>query len=212
MPNYLHVVLIEVLTVSFILIPTFLGDFPFYFMLALLVIITTIELMQALLQSKNLILYPLVFIYPWAFVISLLFIYQLNNGPLYIFFLFFIVELNDSVAYVAGKFYGHKKIFPKLSPHKTYIGLYSGVAASLLLSFILGLALFNVALFNLLLIIVVALCSGIVGDMFTSFIKRSAGIKDFSNIIPTQGGILDAYDAFIFSAPFYYIAIKELVI
>jgi phosphatidate cytidylyltransferase len=47
-------------------------------------------------------------------------------------------------------------------------------------------------------------CAGLCGDLFASHLKRRAGLKDYGNLIPTQGGVLDLYDAFLFAAPVFY--------
>tara|TARA_Y100000741_G_scaffold361342_1_gene345131 strand:- start:824 stop:1195 length:372 start_codon:yes stop_codon:yes gene_type:complete len=108
----------------------------------------------------------------------------------------------DVGGFVFGKLIGGKKL-TSISPNKTY----AGVVGSLLLSLTLGyvyfitqnnLILFNVNLF--VLIIIVSIVSQI-GDLFISFLKRKAKIKDTGTLLPGHGGILDRIDGMIFALP-----------
>ena len=107
-----------------------------------------------------------------------------------IFILIFISFLNDTVAYIVGKSLGGPLIVPKISPNKTW----SGTLSSFLISFIV-LYFFR---FNLLECFLIA-SSLFLGDLFFSFIKRKYSIKDFSNMIPGHGGILDRIDSIFLS-------------
>jgi len=107
-----------------------------------------------------------------------------------IFILIFISFLNDTVAYIVGKSFGGPLIVPKISPNKTW----SGTLSSFLISFIV-LYFFR---FNFLECFLIA-SSLFFGDLFFSFIKRKYSIKDFSNMIPGHGGILDRIDSIFLS-------------
>ena len=107
-----------------------------------------------------------------------------------IFILLFISFLNDTVAYTVGKSVGGPLIVPMISPNKTW----SGTLSSFLISCIV-LYFFR---FNLIECFVIA-SSLFFGDLFFSYIKRKYSIKDFSNIIPGHGGILDRIDSIFIS-------------
>ena len=107
-----------------------------------------------------------------------------------IFILIFISFLNDTVAYIVGKSLGGPLIVPKISPNKTW----SGTLSSFLISFIV-LYFFR---FNFLECFLIA-SSLFLGDLFFSFIKRKYSIKDFSNMIPGHGGVLDRIDSIFLS-------------
>ena len=116
---------------------------------------------------------------------------HLNNyNENLIFILLLISFLNDSVAYIVGKSVGGPLIVPKISPKKTW----SGTSSSFLISCIV-LYFFK---FNFLECFVIA-SSLFFGDLFFSYIKRNHSIKDFSNIIPGHGGILDRIDSIFIS-------------
>lgn len=107
-----------------------------------------------------------------------------------IFILIIISFLNDTVAYIVGKSIGGPLIIPNISPNKTW----SGTLSSIFLSYLI-LYFFN---FNLIECFLIAL-SLFFGDLFFSHIKRKYSIKDFSNIIPGHGGILDRIDSIFLS-------------
>ncbi|OFI07721.1 phosphatidate cytidylyltransferase [Clostridium acetireducens DSM 10703] len=131
----------------------------------------------------------------------------------YLIWLIFISSwLCDTAAYYTGKFFGKNKLCPKVSPKKTIEGSIGGFIGS-----IIGCGLFgvfcihngvNIPIYNYY--IIGAIC-GIVcqfGDLVASSIKRYVGIKDYSNLIPGHGGILDRFDSILFSAVavYYYIS------
>ena len=107
-----------------------------------------------------------------------------------LFYLIFISFLNDTTAYIVGKTLRGPLIAPYLSPNKTW----SGTISSFTISYI-ALYYFN---FNFIECFFIA-SSLFFGDLFFSFIKRNYSIKDFSNIIPGHGGILDRIDSIFLS-------------
>ena len=122
-------------------------------------------------------------------------LYQINfkNNFIYIFFL--ISFINDTSAYIFGNTFKGPLIIPKISPKKTWSGTLS--------SFFLSLILFKYFGFNNFYSIILSI-SLFLGDIYFSFIKRSLKIKDFSNLIPGHGGILDRLDS-LFFLPFIII-------
>ncbi len=138
----------------------------------------------------------------FSFVIILFLMNSFDIRKFTIIFLMLISVSTDVGGFVFGKLIGGKKL-TSISPNKTY----AGVVGSLLLSLTLGyvyfitqnnLILFNVNLF--VLIIIVSIVSQI-GDLFISFLKRKAKIKDTGTLLPGHGGILDRIDGMIFALP-----------
>ncbi len=116
----------------------------------------------------------------------------------------------DTFALFGGKFFGRRHLAPKISPKKTVEGAISGVIGSILMMIAYG---FVVTLINgdvkasygaLALLGFVSSIFAQIGDLSLSAIKREAGIKDYGNLIPGHGGILDRLDSIIFVSPVTY--------
>jgi phosphatidate cytidylyltransferase len=122
----------------------------------------------------------------------------------YVVFYYGMAEINDSGAYLIGSSAGKRKIFPKLSPNKTIEGVAGGLALTLALSFALWFTVPHFSVWRLLTAAVLIGVAGLAGDLFASRLKRRVGVKDYGDVVPTQGGVLDVYDAFIFIAPVFY--------
>ena len=122
---------------------------------------------------------------------------------------------SDVFAFLIGCKFGKHK-FSKISPKKSIEGCVAGVMAGVILSLI-ATAVFNEIFymqFNYLTIFMVALVLtiiGQIGDFSASCIKRYIGIKDFSNLLPGHGGLIDRFDSVIFAAPFAYYLLTMLI-
>ena len=124
----------------------------------------------------------------------------------------------DSAAYFVGRALGKHKLCPLISPHKTVEGAVGGVLFAMLffLLFCWGYSLFlegqgvTIRISYLAAALDGAVCAmiGIVGDLMASVIKRQRGIKDFGNIMPGHGGVMDRFDSFLFVAPTLYLILK----
>ena len=116
--------------------------------------------------------------------------------------LLLLVWANDTFAYLGGSMFGKHKLYPEISPGKTWEGFASGVLLALAASYGLHRWLGVYELKVWLGLALIASFVGTVGDLFESMIKRNVGIKDSGNIMPGHGGFLDRFDAFLFCAPF----------
>ncbi len=114
--------------------------------------------------------------------------------------LFILSWINDSGAYICGVTLGKHKLLERISPKKTIEGFVGGavltIVASVLMYYISGLDLF----FCILCGVIVAVI-GTCGDLIESMFKRSVNIKDSGNLLPGHGGLLDRFDAILFTAP-----------
>jgi phosphatidate cytidylyltransferase len=132
-----------------------------------------------------------------------------SEGPIFFLYIISICFLTDIGGYVFGKLIGGKKL-SKISPNKTI----SGTIGSFIFSFFpliifLNLGYLNLEfdLNNILLCLLVSLISQL-GDLFISFFKRKAKIKDTGKLLPGHGGVLDRVDGIIFAIPFVYFLLK----
>jgi phosphatidate cytidylyltransferase len=118
--------------------------------------------------------------------------------------MYFLIWTNDSFAYFSGRLFGKRKLFERISPKKTWEGTIGGVLFTLIVGYIIG-AFINKGqeLFWIISAIIIAPCA-IYGDLLESLFKRSLKIKDSGKILPGHGGILDRFDAVLFTIPFFY--------
>ncbi len=120
-------------------------------------------------------------------------------GLVAIFFLFAVVWMTDIAAYFVGRIFGGPKLWPAVSPNKTWSGALGGLAGAVLAAFVVASF---AALSHRAAIVLAALLSvaSQAGDLFKSHLKRRFGAKDASHIIPGHGGVMDRLDGFIFAA------------
>ena len=118
----------------------------------------------------------------------------------YVIYLFIIATITDTFAYITGRYIGKNKLAPLISPKKTIEGSIGGSIMGVIAGVIYYTTVINPAV-DLGIIIFVTLCLSIIGqlgDLIFSAIKRYYDVKDFSNLIPGHGGILDRLDSIIF--------------
>lgn len=126
-------------------------------------------------------------------------------------YLLSITILTDTFAYLGGKFFGKNKLLERISPNKTIEGSLIGLIVSTSISSVFYLFVINPGE-NIIIIILISFILSIIGqigDLVFSAIKREFEIKDYSNLIPGHGGILDRFDSIAFVSLFY-IVIKLL--
>lgn len=141
---------------------------------------------------------------PFSFMTSIPFI----NGeyhPKTIISIFAIIWANDSFAYIIGSTLGRTKLYEKISPNKTVEGAVGGLIASLIAAYFLAQYVPVLTLLSWLIIAILIVIFGLLGDLIESKFKREAQVKDSSNLIPGHGGFLDRLDSIIFAAPFVYV-------
>lgn len=147
-------------------------------------------------------------------------IYQirvLEDGAYIIVLVFLSAWGNDTLAYCAGRLFGRHKMSPVLSPKKTVEGAVGGVVGAGLLGALYSLFARSYIIVNYdITAAFVIVCAfgaliSIVGDLGASAIKRNYEIKDYSNLIPGHGGILDRFDSVIFTAPVIYYGLTMVV-
>ncbi len=150
--------------------------------------------------------------------VMLSYVYQVRMIPAgaYIVWLVFLCSWGcDTCAYCVGVLIGKHKMSPKLSPKKSVEGAVGGVVGAALLTFLYGVIFKEAMGIEMLHVWILAGISAIgalismVGDLAASAIKRNYDIKDYGNLIPGHGGILDRFDSVIITAPIiYYLAVN----
>jgi phosphatidate cytidylyltransferase len=134
---------------------------------------------------------------------------QVTLGPVATTWLLVLIAVSDSAQYYCGRAFGRTKLAPSISPAKTVEGAVGGLALVTIagaltaghhfpgVSHLVGAAL-----------ALVLAGFGIVGDLFESLLKRGAGVKDSSALIPGHGGVLDRIDSHLFAAPVFYLFLR----
>ena len=148
-------------------------------------------------------------LYITLFFNHIIMIRHLSHGRLYIWLPFVTAWLCDTCAYFTGMLFGKHKLIPKVSPKKTIEGAIGGVLGSVISVVIFALVCAKVANAQVSFvnaIILGAVCAVIsqFGDLCASCIKREHDVKDFGNLIPGHGGILDRFDSVLMVSPIVY--------
>ena len=160
-------------------------------------------------NPKFFILNFLTFFYIFFVFCNLSYEIHKSEGPIFFLYIISICFLTDIGGYVFGKLIGGKKL-SKISPNKTISGTIGSFIFSIFpLIIFLNLGYLNLEfdLNNILLCLLVSLISQL-GDLFISFFKRKAKIKDTGKLLPGHGGVLDRVDGIIFAIPFAYFLLK----
>lgn len=123
------------------------------------------------------------------------------------------IVVSDSAQYYTGRAFGRRPLAPSISPKKTLEGAIGGLIFGTAAMVTGGLWVFPGANPFLLVLTSASIAAlGIVGDLFESLLKRSAGVKDSSHLIPGHGGVLDRIDSWLFAAPVFYVFARYLQI
>lgn len=121
------------------------------------------------------------------------------------------IVVSDSAQYYTGRAFGRRPLAPAISPKKTREGAIGGVVVGSAAMIAGARIVFPAAPPAAVIVAALAVVAlGIAGDLFESLLKRSAGVKDSSQLIPGHGGILDRIDSWLFAGPAYYLFIKYL--
>ncbi len=145
------------------------------------------------------------------FAVPPIFIARLQaNDPWILLALLAIVWLGDTAAWAVGKAIGRHKLAPRVSPKKTWEGAAAGLAAGLL-----GMAAWSLLRLGelrpeLLAVAAVTALAAQLSDLVESVIKRGAGVKDSSNLLPGHGGFFDRLDALLLATPVYVVGLRAV--
>lgn len=121
------------------------------------------------------------------------------------------IVISDSAQYYCGRAFGRNLLAPAVSPKKTREGAVGGLIFGTAAMVVGGRWVFPDAPLLLLVLVAATITAlGMVGDLFESMLKRSAGVKDSSHLIPGHGGVLDRIDSWLFAAPLYYVFVRYL--
>ncbi len=140
-----------------------------------------------------------------------------SDGLFYVFLALLTAWMADTGAYFVGTFFGKHKLCPRISPKKTVEGLIGGIAVSVLCSLLAGLVYeravlggaANVSYGEIFVLSLICAPLSVVGDLFASIIKRRCGVKDFGNMFPGHGGMMDRFDSLLFVLPTVLLTVRQ---
>jgi len=206
-----------------------LKTYPFsVYILLLATLLTNIYLTMMLFNGKTPIrkqsnntklLISLLYIGGGCIFMPLIYKYENNPNPNYFYQNIFnnesqitmigmlcIIWASDSFAYLTGKAFGKHKLFERISPKKTIEGFVGGLIGAMLIATAISYYSGR-PLWQWLMLAVILVVTGAVGDLVESSFKRTAKVKDSGTILPGHGGLLDRLDSLIFASPFAYLTL-----
>ncbi len=146
------------------------------------------------------------FLYPTIGVMFFLTLYK-DYGISHMFWLLVTVALTDVGAFFVGKTIGRTK-FSSASPNKTLEGVIGGVLIATVVGTLIGLYTYSLSK-SIMVSLAISIAS-VFGDLFESYLKREAGVKDSGNVLPGHGGVLDRIDGYLFGVVMMVIALRAL--
>jgi phosphatidate cytidylyltransferase len=199
--NFLVRSISAVLLIPVVLYVILSSLYIFYASIGLIAVLMGMEWRGMIKKLKSKLIWSVVaLIYIFVFVFSLCWIRSVEDGQSFLIWLLVTTWMADTGAFAFGKIIGGPKLVPKISPSKTWAGLlgaiiFSGVTGVIFKKF------FNFGSGEMFVYITISLgIAAQVGDLFESWIKRKAKIKDSGKTIPGHGGILDRVDGLVLSS------------
>jgi phosphatidate cytidylyltransferase len=122
--------------------------------------------------------------------------------------IFIFIWLNDTSAFLIGSLIGKRRLFPRISPLKSWEGFFGGLTVVIIASIIFSRFHTGMEWYYWLAFAVVTSVFATWGDLMESQIKRVFGVKDSGNIFPGHGGVFDRFDSVILASPAVYILFK----
>ncbi|HEO98648.1 MAG: phosphatidate cytidylyltransferase [Campylobacterales bacterium] len=147
------------------------------------------------------------FLYPVSGMLFVLMLYQ-DFGIMTMFWLVVAVTLTDTGAYFTGKKFGKTK-FSDTSPNKTLEGVFGGIFLATVIGSLIGTLV--VPFWIAVMVTLITSVASVFGDLFESYLKREAGVKDSGDILPGHGGVLDRIDGYLFGAVMMLISMRALI-
>ena len=126
---------------------------------------------------------------------------QGNYTAKWILHCFYFLWMNDTLAYVTGRLAGKHRLWPRISPSKTWEGSFGGALFTLGLAVVFSRIDPRLSLLQWILFALIVIVFGSLGDVLESMVKRNAGVKDSGNLLPGHGGVLDRFDSFLLAIP-----------
>jgi phosphatidate cytidylyltransferase len=187
--------------------------FPFFVFLLLLLSIFfmgTLKNLETTISRMGIMFFGIFYI---GFLLShVSLIRNMAGGKHWVLFLILTVWAGDVSAFLFGSLFGRHKLYPRISPKKSYEGLAGGIIGSIVIALAYALLFIpQLKTGRCILLAIGLVVLGQLGDFTESMLKRGARVKDSGSLIPGHGGMLDRLDSFLFSAPFLHYSLLFLI-
>lgn len=191
----------------FLLAASFMDWIPLHFVVLAIPVMFLSMLVELWRKKENPIQNLGIHFLGWLYVVVpflIMLIIQLKTIENHtVIFMLILIWSNDTFAYLSGRMLGKTKLFERISPNKTWEGTIGGIVMTMVIGGIIAFTTNQDYLFWTVSAMIVA-PAAIFGDLLESLFKRSLNIKDTGNIMPGHGGILDRFDAALFTAPLFF--------
>lgn len=184
----------------------------------LVVLLVTMVLFHSKVNVNDIMVTFFGFFYVCFLMSHIYLIRQYTYGKFFVWLIFICAFGCDTGAYFSGMFFGKHKLMPSLSPKKTVEGAIGGVITATVIAVIYGIYIdkyFSLENVNTIAFCIITGIAGSVlsqiGDLAASSVKRFVNLKDYGNLIPGHGGILDRFDSVLFTAPVVYYIMLFLI-
>lgn len=138
--------------------------------------------------------------------------FRLSYSPNLLLGLFFLIWANDTGAYLFGMSIGKHRLFPRISPKKSWEGFFGGLLVTALVAWVISMFFDEIDGMHWLAIGMISAIMGVFGDLVESMYKRSLGVKDSGKFLPGHGGFLDRFDALLLSVPVVYAYLEVMML
>ena len=210
--------IVGIISVGMIITNSYKSFIDYYpLLITILLLLTFIELFRnknsAIINLGTSLLGILYFGFFASALLSIRELYQVDytQGGLLIISLFASIWICDSAAFFGGTALGKHKLFPRVSPNKSWEGAIFGLLFAVIAMVISkAIVLDFLSWFDVITIGLIVGIIGQIGDLIESLFKRDAGVKDSSGLIPGHGGIFDRFDSLLYTAPAVLLYIKYL--
>lgn len=186
-----YAIIVNIIIISILYNATY-----FYYVAIAISAVGLIEILRATYRSRKIF----VGISTLAVFLMLAFIFILfsRSEQRILLFTYLVVTVFDAFSQLSGQLFGKTKLIPRISPNKTWEGLIGGLISTSLTA-VLFAEIIGLSVVKTIALSVIISMFALFGDLLASFSKRKFNIKDFSNLLPGQGGFLDRFDSLIFA-------------
>jgi phosphatidate cytidylyltransferase len=187
-----YIIIVNLIIISILYFPEY-----FYIPAVIISLFGLFEIVRAIYSSRKILAGILTILIFLLLIFTFVQFAQLDQNIL--LFTYLVVIIFDAFSQMSGQLFGKIKLVPNISPNKTLEGLAGGMVSTIVISAFFY-QLIDVSFFRSLILSMAITIFAFLGDLLASYGKRRFNLKDFSKILPEQGGVLDRFDSLIFAS------------